>query len=331
MSRVGPRPKAPSRLKTYCHLGRDRKPTEYEIVTSALAYYAGRGFEVNVPLAAFYERHQCGSPLAGIDWERFRDPRETTYALYTKLQRTREAYIDGILETIERSGYDAALPGAWIEVLARAVAPLRYPLHGLHMAAAYVGQMAPGGRVTVAFTFQAADEMRAVQRIAYRVAQIAQIHPGFGDDSRAIWEQDPMWQPLREVVERLLVAYDWGEALVALDVCVKPIIDELFLVLLPELAAARGDHELGAVFGWLAEDSLWQRTIARVLIATAVEQDPSVHLDLERWAALWMPRAIAAARAFLPLWEGGAERAGERLAAFARAWLGELGMEEVEA
>src|SRR5262249_35003110 len=62
-------------------------PTEYEIVASRLHAYVGRGFEVAVPLAAWYERNQTRSPLAAPDWDGFVDPRETTYTKYTRLQR----------------------------------------------------------------------------------------------------------------------------------------------------------------------------------------------------------------------------------------------------
>ncbi len=323
-----PHPGPPAPRRTYAHLGRGRVPTEYEIATSNLLYHVGRGFEVNVPIAAWYQRYQAGSPLGGVDWERFRDPRETTYALYTKLQRTGEAYIDGALQTIERTGSDRALAPAWVEVLARAVAPLCYPLHGLQMVAAYVGQMAPGGRVTVVAALQAADEVRAIQRVAYRTAQLARTHPGFGDDSRPRWQADPLWQPLREAVERLLVAYDWGEALVGLDVCVKPVVDELFLVLLPGLAALRGDPHLGAIFGWLAEDARWQRSFTRALLATIVEQRPELHAPLARWTATWMPRALAAARPFASLWGDGAARLEGEIDAFARGWVASLGLED---
>ena len=42
--------------RTYWHLlGTKRVPSEYEIVSSRLLYYPGRGFEVKVPAAAWYE------------------------------------------------------------------------------------------------------------------------------------------------------------------------------------------------------------------------------------------------------------------------------------
>jgi len=205
------RRKARSTLKTYSHLSRDRRmPTDYEIVTTELLPYLGRGFEVGTPLSAWYKEHQEGSPLQAPCWDSFVDPRETTYAKYTALAQARETYVDGILQSIEDSSYDASLSAKWRAMLSRVVAPLRYPLHGFQMVSAYFGQMAPSGRIVVAAAFQTGDELRRVQRIAYRVAQLGLVEPGFGLDSRTIWEGDRVWQPLREAIERCLVVYDWG-------------------------------------------------------------------------------------------------------------------------
>src|SRR5271168_1468870 len=197
--------------KTYWHLLPQRRmPTEYEIVTSKLLCYTGEGFtgkrfELDVPLKAWYRRYQEESPLVCSSWEKFRDPRETTYTKYTDVQREKEIFVDGILDEIELTGYDAHLPPAWLHILPRVVAPFRYPGHGFQMIASYIGQMAPGGRITIVAALQSADEMRRIQRIAYRIRQLQQIYPGFAVDSRTLWQTDPMWQPLREVVEKLLI------------------------------------------------------------------------------------------------------------------------------
>ena len=73
----------------------------------------------------------------------------------------------------------------WVDTLERLLPPLRYLYHGLQMLAAYVGQMAPSGRITIAAALQAADEMRRVQRIAYRMAMLRRLRPGFGDVGQA--------------------------------------------------------------------------------------------------------------------------------------------------
>jgi hypothetical protein len=215
--------------KTYWHLAHlGRNPTDYDIASSRLHYWTERGFEVKMPLGDWYERFQKGSELRCSDWEQWSDPRQTTYTTYTSLQHARETYIDGLLDSISED-YDSRLPQEWLAVLDRIIPPLLYPVHGLQMVSAYVGQMAPSGRITIAAAFQTADEIRRIQRLAYRIRQLQITYPEFGRNARQAWQADPLWQPLREVIERLLVTWDWGEACVALQVAVKPAFDALFM------------------------------------------------------------------------------------------------------
>src|SRR5262245_48902414 len=123
--------------RTYWHLAElGRRPTPYDIATSRLHYWTERGFEVKTPLDEWYARYQRASPFRCSDWERWSDPRQTTYTTYTELARTRETFVDGLLQSIP-DGYDGRLPPEWIAVLERVLAPLRYPVHGLQMIAAY--------------------------------------------------------------------------------------------------------------------------------------------------------------------------------------------------
>jgi toluene monooxygenase system protein E len=290
-------------LRTYSHLPAGRRPTDYEITSSRLHHHVERGFEVQVPAAAWYERHQRGSRWQAPDWELFADPRETTYASYTALQRDQEAFVDGLLGTIDRSTYDRELPPEARALIERAVLPLRFPFHGLQMLAAYVGQMAPSGRITIAALFQSADEMRRVHRLAYRMAQLRALEPlsTFGEDGRARWERDPAWQPLRRLVETLFVTWDWAEAFVALDVCVKPLLDELLLIEVGALARARGDFALGQLLGAFAADAQWHRRWTAALVRVALAARPENGQAYRAWVEAWLPRATEAARAMEPL------------------------------
>jgi len=281
-------------------------PTEYEIATSRLLYYTRGGFEVNTPLAAWYAKHQAGSALVAKDWERFVDPRETTYTKYTSLAERDETYLDGIFASIEESGYDRALAPEWRAVLSRVLPTLRFPLHGLQMMSAYVGQMAPSGRITVAAMFQTADELRRVQRIAYRMAQLRLVQPDFGNDSRQVWQSDPAWQPLREVIERGLVAYDWGEALVMLNLCLKPLVDELFMVQLSKAAKDHGDYSLGQLFSCLDETCKWHRAWTVALLTIAIEDHESNRATISGWVHKWSGLAFRAVEEFGFLFPSGA-------------------------
>jgi len=296
--------------KTFWHLlAQRRMPSEYEIVTSKLLLNTGEGFtgkrfELDVPLQKWYERYQQGSPLTCGSWEKFRDPRETTYTKYTELQMEKEIFVDGILEEIEATGYDRNFSAAWLQLLSNLVAPFRYPGHALMMIAAYVAQMAPGGRIAVAAMFQAGDEARRVERLAYRIRQIQLAFPGFANDSKFLWESDPRWQPLREVVERLLVTYEWGEAFVALNLVLKPMLDELFLKHTSDLALGQSDHLLGQVLYSLNEDCQWHRQWSRALVKTAIEDNAANRDVIQVWIDKWYPNALRAVDAFSALFEG---------------------------
>jgi hypothetical protein len=290
--------------RTYWHLqALGRKPSDYEIATSRLLYYVDRGFEIAPPTTRdWYARHQAGSALRCPDWERFADPRETTYTTYVEIQKKKELFLDGLYQSMEDTGYDRALSPEWLDTLSEVLSPFRYCAHGLQMAAAYVGQMAPSGRIVVAALFQAADQLRLIQRLAYRMRALQAVRADFGADGKTRWQSDPTWQPLREAVERLLVAYDWGEALVALNLAIKPKLDDLFLVRFAALAQSRGDDLFGRVLRSLAEDAEWHRAWTAALVATAVGQEPRNRGVIERWTAAWTPRAEAAVAPFERYW-----------------------------
>ena len=222
----------PPGRKTYTRLATGRRiPTEYELVSTELHYNHPRRFELTAanPVVAWYYRYREGSALQARDWERFSDPRRTTYRGYTQLQDSREDVIDGLLREIDDTVYDQELGDEWVRFLDRWYFPLRFPVHGLQMLAAYVAQMAPASRITNCAGFQAADELRRVQRIAYRTVQLGGP-PSENEAARqhqADWENSAAFQPLRELLERALIAYDWGEAFTVTNLVIKPRIDRL--------------------------------------------------------------------------------------------------------
>jgi toluene monooxygenase system protein E len=285
--------------KTYWHLGAVRRlPSDYEIATSRLLYHVERGgFAVELPTSDFYRRHQAGSLLVSDRWDELCDPRATTYTKYVDTAREREGYVGRLLTSIEESDYDRELPAAWVETLGAVLSPLRFLCHGLQMVAAYVGQMAPSGRIAVAALFQCGDEIRRIQRFAYRLALLARRRPDVGTAGRKLWQSDPRWQPLRQAIEKLLCTYDWGEAFVALNVCLKPMLDDLFLVQLAELADRSRDHLDGQILRSLFEDCQWHRAWTEALLALATTDRPDNRVVVAGWMHAWSPTVDAAARA----------------------------------
>jgi hypothetical protein len=265
-------------VKTYSRLqdGR-RRLSEYEIVSTDLQYTYPSRFELGPanPVVRWYQRYREGSALKVGDWGPFRDPRATTYRSYTTLQHGKDEVVQGLLDEIDESGYDDDLADPWVEFLDRHYCPLRFLMHGLEMLAAYVGQMAPASRLTNCAAFQSADELRRLQCVAYRTAQLRRHRPGIDPSRhRGMWEDAEHFQPLRELLERCLVRYDWAEALVVTNLVIKPRLDRwINEELAGVLAPANGDPILRSLHFSLAQDSRWHNdwTAEATRVAVAAE------------------------------------------------------------
>jgi toluene monooxygenase system protein E len=273
-------------------------PSEYEIVSSDLHYNHPRLFELPAtnPVVAWHYEHREGSSFRAGNWEVFSDPRRTTYRGYNELQDRKEDVIDGLLREIDDTGYDARLSDAWVEFLHRWYAPLRFPMHGLQMLGAYVAQLAPASKITNCAAFQTADEMRRLQRTVYRTAQLA-ADRGAVDTAahRGFWEEAAAFQPLRELIERALVAWDWGEAFIVTNAVIKPRIDRLVNEeLAGSLAAAHGDPILHSIHFSLDEDAQWHRAWTTALLEAALRDTPENQQLVQRWIEAWVPLADAA-------------------------------------
>jgi toluene monooxygenase system protein E len=146
--------------------------------------------------------------------------------------------------------------------------------------------------------FQAGHEMRRIQRLTYRMVQLRSVRDGFGSNAKALWREDPAWQPLRRLIERLLVTYDAGEAITALNLCVKPSFDRLFLSRLAGEAVRRGDPLFAEILVSFAEDSAWQREWTRALVEVLVRDRAENQAAIDAWTSKWAPEVEAALEPF---------------------------------
>ena len=140
--------------------------------------------------------------------------------------------------------------------------------------------------------------MRRIQRIAYRTRQLQLIYPGFGADSKTLWQTDMLWQPLREVVEKLLITYDWAESFVGLNLVLKPLVDELFMKYLSDVALREDDYLLGQIFYSLNEDCRWHRQWSESLTRMTIEDNTHNRDTIQGWINQWHPLASRAVNTF---------------------------------
>lgn len=292
-------------LKTWSHLAtRRRKPSEYEIVSVGLHYSdlddnAPFELDPNMFMARWYKQYRNGSPLKHEDWNAFRDPDELVYRTYNMLQDGQETYVFGLFDQFNEREHDKALEKTWAGTLARLHAPGRYLFHTLQMGSAYVMQMAPASTITNCAAFQAADSLRWLSHAAYRAKELSLTFPdiGFTKGERRYWETDPAWQGYRELMEKVLVTWDWAEAFVALNLVAKPAIEEAVLRKLGEAGRHNGDTLLGMLTDAQLLDAERHRRWASALVKMALGRAGNAAV-IEGWVKKWEPLADRAIDSF---------------------------------
>lgn len=285
-------------LKTWSHLApRRRKPSEYEIVSANLHYNnrdANAPYELDPELAMnrWYKKNTFGSALQHGDWNAFRDPEEVVYRSYNMMQDGQENYVSGLFDQFNTREHDKSLDPRWAGTLARLYTPARYLFHTVQMASAYIGQVAPASTITNCNYFQMADSLRWLSHTAYRTKELSLAFPdkGFSTDERHYWETDSAWQGFRELMEKVLVTWDWAEAFVALNLVAKPAIDEAVLRKLGESARHNGDMLLGLLNDAQLVDSARHRRWTAALVKMALEKPGNLEV-IKGWISKWEPLA----------------------------------------
>ncbi|MEV1296104.1 toluene hydroxylase [Pseudonocardia sp. NPDC049635] len=300
---TGQTPDRTRRRRTFSAFGDVRRmPSEYEIVTHAQNWTTrsarSSAFEQNPSSAPnlWFLTYRDGSPLQADDWDAFRDPDALTYRAYVTRQADAETRTQGLLAQYGAAGADARLSADQLRLLGGALTPSRFLVHGCQQVQAYIGYVAPSSYVTNVCSFATADFLRRVTVTAYRTRELQMAHPesGIGEDERRRWETDPAWQGVREAVERLLVAYDWGEAFTALDLVLAPTLDDVLIRQTAEASRDNGDEYSWLLLSALQEDNdrrnRWAAELARFCIA----QRPGNAEVLRGWIDRWTPLADAA-------------------------------------
>jgi toluene monooxygenase system protein E len=286
------RAQKPARRTYACLEDLRRKPTDYEITSTALLYYPERGFEVETPTLQHYAA-QRATRLRSKDWDALQDPAQFTYSTYVAERRDQEAFLDRLLER------PATPLSPELRPLLGLLSALRFPLHGLQLLAAYVGAFAPSGRISIVAAFQAADELRRIQRLCQWLSRSGLPAAEIDRQGRSLWQEDARFQPLRRLVEELLVERDWARTLVALNASLKPIFDRLWFGHIARVAERHHDEVLEKILESLGEDGRWHENWFVALARVARESDPGNAGVMSEWVTSLRPRVAQAGQSLL--------------------------------
>jgi phenol/toluene 2-monooxygenase (NADH) P1/A1 len=229
----------------------------------------------------------------------FADPRNFYYTPYVTSRAALHEEFGKTLGYLEDRDLLAKLPEAWRGVLASVVIPLRHYESGAQLVSVAGARFAYGTSLEQCCTFAAFDRIGNAQMLS-RVG-IA-LGRGTGDvltTAKQEWVDGAHLQPLRQLIEQIMVVDDWAEGLLAvdhLDALLYPLIysglDERALL------GGAGAYSLFAqhLTRWFADQRKW----LDALIACwrdDPEHGPANAEHLDRIAQTWQPRATAAAGA----------------------------------
>jgi propane monooxygenase small subunit len=153
----------------------------------------------------------------------------------------------------------------------------------------------------------AAHKLRFAQDLILYNLVLSEEVDGFdGTAHRQAWQEDPVWQPTREFVERLTGARDWAEQWFATAVVFEPLLGELFRSgFVMQVAALHGDFVTPTIMGAGESDAAREQRGARVLfrmLTDDAEHGAANKEILSGWLAAWSEAALAAARQLQPIW-----------------------------
>ncbi len=303
-------------LKTWSHLAKRRKrPSEYEVVSVGLHYSMDNPdnpweLDPDLPMAKWYRKYRNGTPLKCDDWDEFRDPDELVYRTYNLLQDGQETHVMSLLDQFSDREHDKSLEPEWVETLAALYTPARYLYHTLQLGSSYIMQLGPSSTITNCGTYQTADCLRWTSHVAYRAVELSKTHPGkgFAEKEREHWENDEAWQGFRELMEKALVAWDWGEAFTAINLVAKPAAEEVMMGRLAHTALHNGDMLLNLIAESQRHDAERHRRWSTALVKMVIDTGDNRQV-LQGWLDKWVPLADKAIDTYCAALPDGAEEA----------------------
>jgi propane 2-monooxygenase small subunit len=160
-----------------------------------------------------------------------------------------------------------------------------------------------------AISINCMHKLRTAQDILLYGMEIEEQFPGEfdGEAHMETWMNDPAWQGVRENVERLMNAKDWGETVFASNVVFEPLVGELFRSrFLMRFAPVHGDYLTPSVIG-VGEREFNERDLRYTMDMMKDFLEDETHGDenrkvMEEWLAEWVPYSVAAAKGLEAIW-----------------------------
>jgi hypothetical protein len=315
MSTITPAPSRASRELLYIK-PRKRRLSEYEAVT-CYAQRSPEAFDIEgwFTLGPGPEHRPAfraeSTRLTHHHWYDFRDPAQQWQRTYIRMQAEQERAIERVTEDAARDAGLAQIDPVWrTEIIAGHYRLWSFFDNALFRAFAVQSREALAETLGNVLCFQAFDHMRHAQAIVLHLLSLEETLEDFRDEgAKQRWLDDPVYQPMRRLVERLMLSVnDWAELPVVVNLVVGPILAEVGLSqLVRRLGSFHGDLVTPFIVTTAERDRRRNLEYTQELVRMVTDESVEAHRAnrdiIQGWLATWTPPVLEAAAALRPVFD----------------------------
>lgn len=283
-----------------------RRATLYEDVTIDTQPSIHRHLARGWPLSFADGRgtwNDASTALRSSDWFAFRDPGQQWERTFYQAGAAVEKQLESALASAAEQGLIADFAPDWVTFLRTSLQIPAFVEHGLWFALATAARDCLSDSVATCVCLQAAHKQRSAQAVVlYAMDLEAHLDCELPiAAARDAFLQDPAWQPTRRYLERLAATPDWGEVIVAANLCFEPVVGTLIRRELGTRAAASSGDIVTPVLARVATQEwewarAWTVALTRFLVTDVAHGDHNRAL-IDGWLDDWMTPAREAAAA----------------------------------
>jgi propane monooxygenase small subunit len=252
--------------------------------------------------------------LKSSNWHAFLDPNEEWEQTIYRNNANVVRQIGQNLANAKAAHAFANWNRGWTTVVERHVGAWAHAEHGIGMHVYLPAQRdAPTNMINNAIAVASAHKLRFGQDLILYNLELSEQISGFdGQAHKEAWISDPIWQGVRENVERMTAVRDWAEAFFAATVVFEPLVGELFRSeFVMQEAAPQGDFVTPTLMGAGESDAARDARVSRALYGMLSDDEQfsaENRATMQSWLDTWVPISLNAARGLQPIWSQPGEK-----------------------
>ncbi|MBV9819517.1 MAG: hypothetical protein JOZ07_14385 [Solirubrobacterales bacterium] len=252
--------------------------------------------------------------LKSSNWHKFLDPNEEwEQTIYRNNANVVRQIGQNLAQARGARAFDAWNRG-WIKTVERHVGAWAHVEHGLGMHVFLpANRDAPTNMINNALSVASAHKLRFGQDLILYNLELTEDVDGFdGSAHLDAWNNDPIWQGVRENVEGITGIRDWAKACFVALCIFEPLVGELFRSeFIMQAAAPQGDFVTPTLMGAGEGDAAREARVARALygmLANDEKHGEENQKIMDGWLREWVPRSLEAGRELQPIWSQPGEK-----------------------